>query len=110
MSEPQFAKTLEVDGVGREHSSTDPRHFVIQHQLNGRNVTVADTLNCDCIFEPSAQRAWMDRLAHRHNVHDDMLTALKAIEDWWLTEEMKNHTGAPYAIFAVRAAIAKATS
>jgi hypothetical protein len=40
----------------------------------------------------------------------DMLAALKAIEDWWISDGMHHHTGAPYAIFAVRAAIAKATA
>lgn len=39
-----------------------------------------------------------------------MLTALKAVEEWWLTEGMKHFFGAPYAIFAVRAAIAKVTA
>ena len=34
-----------------------------------------------------------------------MLHALKAVEDWWLTQGMKHFGGAPYAIFAVRDAI-----
>lgn len=38
----------------------------------------------------------------------DMLAAMKAVEEWWLGEEMGHHTGAPYAIFAICAAIAKA--
>lgn len=39
----------------------------------------------------------------------DMLAALEAVEEWWLTVQMHKESGAPYAIFAVRAAIAKAT-
>lgn len=39
----------------------------------------------------------------------DMLAALKAVEAWWLETGMKEANGAPYAIFATRAAIAKAT-
>lgn len=35
-----------------------------------------------------------------------MLAALKAVEDWWLTQGMKHFDGAPYAIFATRDAIA----
>ncbi|MCC8949313.1 hypothetical protein H8A97_30480 [Bradyrhizobium sp. Arg62] len=35
----------------------------------------------------------------------DALKALKAVEDWWLTEGMKHFDGAPYAIFAARAAL-----
>ena len=38
-----------------------------------------------------------------------MLAALKAIEDWWLRDGMQHFHGAPHAMFAVRAAIAKAT-
>jgi hypothetical protein len=36
-----------------------------------------------------------------------MLSALKAIEDWWLSEGMHSFTGAPFAMFAAREAIAK---
>lgn len=32
--------------------------------------------------------------------------ALKAVEEWWLSDGMKHFTGAPYAMFAVRAALA----
>lgn len=35
-----------------------------------------------------------------------MLAALRAVEDWWLTQGMKHFGGAPYAIFATRDAIA----
>ena len=31
--------------------------------------------------------------------------ALRAVEEWWLAEGMKHFNGAPYAIFAVRAAL-----
>jgi hypothetical protein len=31
--------------------------------------------------------------------------ALKAVEDWWLSDGMHHFVGAPYAIFAVRAAL-----
>lgn len=31
--------------------------------------------------------------------------ALKAVEEWWLSEGIKHFTGAPYAIFAVREAL-----
>ena len=34
-----------------------------------------------------------------------MIAALQAVEDWWLSEGMKHFDGAPYAIFAVRAAL-----
>lgn len=37
----------------------------------------------------------------------DMLAALEAVESWWLSEQ--RGVGAPYCIFATRAAIAKAT-
>lgn len=39
----------------------------------------------------------------------EMLAALKAVEEWWLETGMKDALGAPYAIFAARAAVAKAT-
>jgi hypothetical protein len=32
--------------------------------------------------------------------------ALRGVEEWWLTEGMKHFTGAPYAIYAVRTALA----
>ena len=35
-----------------------------------------------------------------------MRVALKAVLEWWLSEGMKHFNGAPYAIFAVRAALA----
>lgn len=38
----------------------------------------------------------------------DLLAALKAVEEWWLSEGMKAFNGAPYAMFATRAVIAKA--
>lgn len=41
-------------------------------------------------------------------VNADMLAALRAVEEWWLSDGMKHFTGAPYAIFATRAVIAKA--
>jgi hypothetical protein len=34
-----------------------------------------------------------------------MQTALKAVEEWWLTQEMHKHNGAPACIFAVREAL-----
>jgi hypothetical protein len=37
-----------------------------------------------------------------------MLDALKAVEEWWLADGTHHFVGAPYAIFAVRAAIAEA--
>jgi hypothetical protein len=36
---------------------------------------------------------------------DQKQAALKAVEDWWLSEGMKHFTGAPYAIFAAREAL-----
>lgn len=39
-----------------------------------------------------------------------MLAALQAVEEWWLREGMNQNFGAPYAIFATREAIAKATT
>lgn len=36
----------------------------------------------------------------------EMISALKAVEEWWLSEGMKHFNGAPYAIFAVRSALA----
>lgn len=51
--------------------------------------------------------------AHRANAHmlaaaPEMLRALKAVEEWWLREGMAKFNGAPYAMFATRAVIAKA--
>lgn len=46
--------------------------------------------------------------AMRHSAADEIerfLAAAKAVEDWWLSEGMKHFDGAPYAIFAVRAAL-----
>lgn len=40
----------------------------------------------------------------------EMREALQRVEDRWLQDEMKNHNGAPYAIFAARAALSKAKS
>ena len=37
-----------------------------------------------------------------------MFHALRAVEDWWITQGMKHFGGAPYAIFATRDAIAMA--
>jgi hypothetical protein len=34
--------------------------------------------------------------------------ALESVEEWWLSEGIKHFTGAPYAIFAVRAALSNA--
>lgn len=39
----------------------------------------------------------------------DLLTAAKYVETWWLEQGMRESNGAPACIFAIRAAIAKAT-
>ena len=56
----------------------------------------------------SDDAALPSRVATSLNCHDEMTAALKAVEEWWLTSGMKHFAGAPYAIFAVRAALAKA--
>lgn len=64
---------------------------------------------------PAPQSGWNDGAGEiadeilQAHAAPEMLAALKAVEEWWLETGMKDAPGAPYAIFAVRAAIAKAT-
>lgn len=59
---------------------------------------------------PEFTTACFDDLARDHltKQRDTARAALKAVEEWWLSEGMKHFTGAPYAIFAVRAALSGA--
>lgn len=78
---PGGVPPLEVDSCGREHSERDPLHYVLLGQVYpGKSGVIADTLNCDFALEPAEQKRWLERLASRHNCHDDMLAALKASE------------------------------
>jgi len=67
---------LEVDSAGREGSHQEPLHYVLLGEVYpGKSGVIADTLNCWQI-EPAEQRRWLDRLAHCHNTHDDLLASL----------------------------------
>jgi hypothetical protein len=61
-------------------------------------------------FKPYCEicKTWHDGPEGHVNERAVMLAALKAVEDWWLTQGMKHFGGAPYAIFATRDAIAMA--
>lgn len=48
----------------------------------------------------AAERARAERMAE----------ALREVEEWWLSEGMKHFNGAPYAMFAVRAALTEKPS
>lgn len=50
--------------------------------------------------EEKEQRARAERMAE----------ALREVEEWWLSEGMKHFNGAPYAMFAVRAALTEKPS
>jgi hypothetical protein len=47
-----------------------------------------------------------DKVLDRRDAQiEQMRAALVAIEKWWLEDGMSHFTGAPYAIFAARAAL-----
>jgi hypothetical protein len=61
-------------------------------------------------YEPLGHDGWeaADQLKAQEVLIKELTAALELVEAWWLREGMNHHLGAPYAIFAARAALAKA--
>jgi hypothetical protein len=55
--------------------------------------------------EPAADVA--DMLRKAADEIEQQRAALEAVDKWWLEDGMSHFTGAPYAIFAARAALSK---
>lgn len=76
------------------------------------NITKRLRRTYSAMFEADLIRSAMneaaDEISRLSSINAEMLKALQAVEKWWLEEEMANHTGAPYAIFATRTAISSA--
>jgi hypothetical protein len=54
---------------------------------------------------PDTTRNYVEWLEAQAARIEELEGAAKAVEDWWLDTGMHNQKGAPYCIFAIRAAL-----
>lgn len=82
----------------------------LTHRSDEERVEAADEIerlraeNADMKRTLDAPIPWLLERDLRGKI-EQQRKALKAVEDWWLSDGMKAFTGAPYAIFATREAL-----